>query len=108
MRSANDKTNGGRLACIPGRHAGVSGWGGMIGVGPLQGDVVLYSTPGCHLCETAAQVLRSLRVPFLEVDAREDSERFLRVPVIEVGGEVAAEGQIDLFGLRRALHDFRR
>ncbi len=70
---------------------------------PPAGDVVLYTTPGCHLCDDARELLKATGVPFREVDASGDSTRFLRTPVIEADGVVAGEGEIDPALLRRAL-----
>ena len=65
--------------------------------------VVLYSRPGCHLCDVAREVLLSHRerMPFAfeEVDIEDDQELELeygiRVPVIEVDGEERFETTVD-------------
>ena len=63
-------------------------------------QVLLYTRPGCHLCEEALDGLLALRSagrPFdlHEVDIESDealNRRLLeRIPVIEVGGVVACE-----------------
>jgi hypothetical protein len=73
--------------------------------------LVLYVREGCHLCD---QFLVELSVdlgPAVEelavVDVNRDEElasRFgLRVPVLELGGEVLCEGFYDGAEVRRAL-----
>lgn len=70
--------------------------------------IVLYSAPGCHLCDDARDALRTLAVPFEERDASDDAARFLRTPIVEVDGAPIAEGEITLPALRRALRDALR
>ncbi|HEX5938699.1 MAG TPA: glutaredoxin family protein [Actinomycetota bacterium] len=73
--------------------------------------VVLYSRPGCHLCDVAREtILRQReRAPFdfEEVDIEGDDELELeygiRVPVVEVDGEEAFEVTVDPGGLANAL-----
>jgi len=80
-------------------------------VPPELPDLVLYVREGCHLCD---QFLVDLSVdlgPAVEqlavVDVDRDEElasRFgLRVPVLELGGEVLCEGFYDGAEVRRAL-----
>jgi len=67
-------------------------------------QVVVYSRPGCHLCEQAVAELAALhadgyRFELHEVDI-EDEETLLlrmleRIPVVEVDGEVASELVLD-------------
>lgn len=65
--------------------------------------VILYSRPGCHLCDAARDVLLAerARTPFdlVEVDvARDDDlERVygIRIPVVEVDGRERFEYQVD-------------
>ena len=60
-------------------------------------QVVLYSRPGCHLCEDAKAVLAQVRsqVPFdlEEIDISTDRELFAEhkwhIPVIEIDGRTA-------------------
>lgn len=62
--------------------------------------VVLYSTPGCELCEEARALLERLGHPFaVERDPRFDE----RVPVIEVDGRIVTEGRVSERSVRRAL-----
>jgi glutaredoxin len=66
-------------------------------------QVVLYSRPGCHLCDVAREAILSLRerlgFDFSEVDIEADDELELeygiRIPVVEVDGEEAFEVTVD-------------
>lgn len=74
-------------------------------------EVVLYSRPGCHLCEEAAAALEALRhrysFAFREVDIQSDPElerRFLlEIPVIEVDGAVVTQAPVDMRAVALAL-----
>ena len=65
--------------------------------------VVLYSRPGCHLCDVARETILSQRerlgFEFTEVDIEADDELELeygiRIPVVEVNGEEAFEVTVD-------------
>ncbi len=65
--------------------------------------VVLYSRPGCHLCDAAREVLTAerSRSPFdlVEVDIAgdDDLERDygVRIPVVEIDGEERFEYEVD-------------
>jgi glutaredoxin len=65
--------------------------------------VVLYSRPGCHLCDVARETILSQRerlgFEFTEVDIEADDELELeygiRIPVVEVDGEEAFEVTVD-------------
>ena len=63
--------------------------------------VVLYSKPGCHLCDDARGLLDGWGIDYavIESDPRYD----LRVPVVEVDGRVVAEAPIDERALARGL-----
>lgn len=63
--------------------------------------VVLHSTPGCHLCEDAAGLLDGWGIAYDVVES--DPRYLLRVPVVEVDGEVVGEAPIDPGALRRTL-----
>jgi glutaredoxin len=69
--------------------------------------VVLVTRKGCHLCDEALNLMRELGVEpeLADVDADESLFQLYdwRVPVVLVGGRVAAEGRIDREGLRKAL-----
>jgi len=63
--------------------------------------VVLYSKPGCHLCDDARWLLDGWGIAY---DMIESDPRYeLRVPVVEVDGRVVAEAPIDERALARAL-----
>ena len=53
-------------------------------------DIVLYTRPGCHLCELAAAMLDELRVPWRAVDIEGDEileDRYdLIIPVVFLEG----------------------
>jgi glutaredoxin len=75
--------------------------------------VVLYSRPGCHLCDVAREVLLSTRerspFEFEEVDIERDDalelEYGIRIPVVDVDGEERFEIEIDRGELARLLGD---
>lgn len=74
-------------------------------------SVVLYSAPGCHLCEEARRGLQLLarEIPFVfsEIDIHSDAELekrwLLEIPVVEVNGAVTTQAPVDLDLVRRAL-----
>jgi glutaredoxin len=74
-------------------------------------DVVLYSRPGCHLCDVARETILSQRerlgFAFEEVDIESDEELELeygiRIPVVEVDGEEAFEVTVDAEQLARMV-----
>ncbi len=71
-------------------------------------QVVLYSRPGCHLCEEAREVLLDVRrlvaFSFSEVDVDGDDDLAdaygLRVPVVLVDGHERFEIAVDTSALR--------
>jgi glutaredoxin len=74
--------------------------------------VVLYTRPGCHLCDEARDLILSLResdgdfeLREVDIDADDDLHaRYLeRIPVVEVDGEVVAELHLEPDQLGRAL-----
>jgi glutaredoxin len=75
-------------------------------------EVVVYSRPGCHLCERALAAIAALheegyRFALREVDIESDESllrRHLeRIPVVEVDGAVVSELLLDEAGLRARL-----
>ena len=75
-------------------------------------DVVVYSRPGCHLCEEAIAAIVALhgegyRFGLHEVDVESDElllRRHLeRIPVVEVDGVVVSELVLDQAALRARL-----
>jgi glutaredoxin len=73
--------------------------------------VVLYTRPGCHLCDVARETVLSLRerlpFSFTEVDIEGDDELELgygiRIPVVEIDGEEAFEVTVDPVQLAEQL-----
>jgi glutaredoxin len=74
-------------------------------------EVVLYSRPGCHLCEVARDVIEGVRaeVPFdlREVDVGSDDalerEYGIRIPVVVIDGTEAFEYEVDASLFRSLL-----
>lgn len=75
-------------------------------------EIVVYSRPGCHLCEEAVAAIVALhgegyRFALHEVDIESDElllRRHLeRIPVVEVDGSVVSELVLDEIGLRARL-----
>jgi glutaredoxin len=74
-------------------------------------EVVLYSRPGCHLCDEARAAITELageRIDLREIDI--DTEDHLlkayleRIPVVEVEGRVVSELVFDRDAFASALH----
>jgi len=61
--------------------------------------LILYSRPGCHLCDDAREVLIRLGAAFTEVDIESDEAlhaRLLeRIPVVVLDGEELFEHFVD-------------
>jgi hypothetical protein len=75
-------------------------------------DVVVYSRPGCHLCEEAIAAIVALhgegyRFGLHEIDIESDElllRRHLeRIPVVELDGTVVSELVLDQADLRAKL-----
>ncbi|GIU97361.1 MAG: hypothetical protein KatS3mg013_1164 [Actinomycetota bacterium] len=73
--------------------------------------VVLYSRPGCHLCDVARERIRAVRArrafAFEEVSIEGDEALELayglRVPVVTVDGEERFEVEVDAAALEALL-----
>jgi glutaredoxin len=69
--------------------------------------VILYTAPGCHLCERARETLDTEGVTYREVDITGDPamEAAYRewLPVVEIDGERAFVYRIPVGALRRKL-----
>ena len=73
--------------------------------------VVLFSRPGCHLCDDARAVLlaEQMRTPFdlseISVEGDDELERAygIRIPVVLVDGVERFEYQVDPVALRRVV-----
>ena len=74
-------------------------------------EVVIYSRPGCHLCDDAREVLARVRTrhPFHYVERDIESDDALlrayleRIPVVTIDGVVAFEFFVDESSLIAAL-----
>ena len=80
-------------------------------------DLILYSRPGCHLCDEARDEIMALRSdvePFelREVNIEQDDDlltRYLeRIPVVAVDGETVSELEFDLAARVGLLDTVRR
>ncbi|HWI22872.1 MAG TPA: glutaredoxin family protein [Baekduia sp.] len=69
--------------------------------------VVLYSRPGCHLCDDARAVLDDEQVVYTEIDIESADDllrRYLeRIPVIAIDDQDVFEFFVDREQLRAAL-----
>ncbi len=69
--------------------------------------LVMYSRPGCHLCDEARAVLLRIGEPFDEIDIDSDDELFKRylerIPVIALDGEELYDFFVDEQDLRRRV-----
>jgi hypothetical protein len=75
-------------------------------------EIVVYSRPGCHLCDEAVDGIVAIHAEGYEFELREvdiESEEQLlrmmleRIPVVEVDGEVVSELRLDADALRSRL-----
>jgi glutaredoxin len=75
-------------------------------------EVLVYSRPGCHLCEEAVAAIVALHGEGYRFELREvdiDSDELLlrrhleKIPVVEVDGAVVSELVLDEGGLRARL-----
>jgi glutaredoxin len=75
-------------------------------------EIVVYSRPGCHLCEEAVAQIASVYREGYEFELREidiESEELLmkrlleRIPVVEIDGEIVSELRLDADALRARL-----
>jgi glutaredoxin len=66
--------------------------------------LVLYTRPGCHLCDDARTALERVGHPFEEVDIESDDDllrRYLeRIPVVALDGEELSDFFVDEPALR--------
>ena len=74
--------------------------------------VVVYSRPGCHLCEEAIEALVALRKEGYQFELQEvdiESEELLlrrlleKIPVVEIDGAVVSELILDEAAVRARL-----
>ncbi len=78
----------------------------------MSAELVLYSRPGCHLCEQALEELVALheegyRFELREIDIESDESLLRamleRIPVLELNGEVVSELTLDQTSVRSRL-----
>ena len=78
----------------------------------MSAELILYSRPGCHLCEVALEELVALHgegysFELREVDIESDESLLRsmleRIPVLELNGEVVAELAVDRSSVRARL-----
>jgi hypothetical protein len=74
--------------------------------------VVVYSRPGCHLCERLVEELAPrirgrarLEVRDIDTEALWQQQFGTRIPVVEIDGAAICEGRLDADALERALLD---
>ena len=69
--------------------------------------LVLYTRPGCHLCDDARAALQRIGHPFEEVDIESDDDllrRYLeRIPVVALDGHDLSDFFVDEVDLRARL-----
>jgi glutaredoxin len=69
--------------------------------------VILYTRPGCHLCEVARTVLERYGLKPREVDIESDPALVARytndIPVVSIDGIERFRGRVDEVLLRRLL-----
>ncbi|HJM75402.1 MAG TPA: glutaredoxin family protein [Dehalococcoidia bacterium] len=78
---------------------------------PALRQVVLYSRPGCHLCDDAWRALDDLQVSLafslrevnIEDNPKLERRYMLEIPVIEVDGTVVTQAPVDLDAVRAVL-----
>lgn len=75
-------------------------------------EVIVYSRPGCHLCDQALAAIVALgdegyRFELRDIDIESDEAlmraHLERIPVVEVDGELISELLLDEAGLRARL-----
>ena len=74
-------------------------------------DVILYSKPGCHLCDVAAEIIeevgRRVELRLVKRNILDDAEAFRRyqfdIPVIVVGGKEVARHRLTAAQLEDAV-----
>jgi glutaredoxin len=74
-------------------------------------NAILYTRPGCHLCDIAADQLSRYGIPFQRVNIDQDEDLKARydqcVPVVVIDGKERFRGKIDGVLLRRLLAGHR-
>ncbi|ELK47987.1 glutaredoxin family protein [Halobacillus sp. ACCC02827] len=70
-------------------------------------EVVLYSRPGCKLCEEVKQLIELFDAHVLEVNIEDNPDLLekyiLEIPVVDISGETLDYRSIDYFQLEKRL-----
>lgn len=70
-------------------------------------EVILYTRPGCHLCDDAQQLLESYglepRLVNIDTDPALQQAYGLTIPVVVIDGVERFRGRVDEILLRRLL-----
>ena len=70
-------------------------------------SLLLYSRPGCHLCDDAREVLERVGAPFEEIDITSDDALHAayleRIPVVALDGRELFQFFVDEAVLRETL-----
>ena len=80
---------------------------------PSKAHVIIYSRPGCHLCEEAKQAIESAQcadkytLEEIDIESDPDLMRHYRddIPVIMINGEEAFRHKVTADEFRRRLTD---
>jgi glutaredoxin len=84
--------------------------------GQFKAHVIIYSRPGCHLCEEAKQAIENARCvdeyTLEEIDIESDVELLRRyryeIPVVMINGEEAFRHRVTPEEFRRRLTQAKR
>ena len=72
-------------------------------------QVILYTRPGCHLCDDALALLLRYGLAPCTIDIDQHPELLARyntcVPVVEIDGQVRFRGRVNEVLLRRLLNN---
>ena len=72
-----------------------------------QHKVLLYTRPGCHLCEMAKETLMQQDLEPIEINIDTDPQLFEKfkdcVPVVEIDGKIRFRGHVHLRLLKRIV-----
>lgn len=70
-----------------------------------QRTAILYTRPGCHLCDVAAETLQQAgyRVEAVNIDGQPELRQMYDtlVPVVEIEGRIRFRGRVDPLLLKR-------
>jgi hypothetical protein len=99
----------------PASVRGSSGDRGVSRPGTNVPEAILYVTSNCHLCGVARSLLTAVQrtIPFnirtVNIDSDDELlKRFaLEVPVVEIEGEIVAQGRVDVDRIRAAVNAAR-